>query len=379
MRSRRARETYGEAPPVRGYAWTWPSAGRDAPDARSLETGGPQFVGSYGSWAEAARALGHALPAPVDPARVAAAKAALKRLERAHASVSNEIAEAADADALRTKANALAAFLPRVPKGASGVELPDPSDPARTLEITLDPKLKPHGTSSPVQRAGKLERVAAQARPARGDRPPDRPRAPRSKLPRRAASATARRARASAPVAESKRRASLPHWTAAIAAPKAEVVIGKSSLGIDHLTHQLARSEAYWMHVHGRRAVVLRRGRGEAPAGHARGGRGWAAFYPGAERSTVPVTVTQKKYVSSHRGARAGPRAALGRCSPGRPSRPTRPGQRRYLKLTRSRLPLTHERARLRFAARRRCTAASRLPKATRSSSSRAKTRAARA
>jgi len=313
-----AQETYGEAPPVRGYAWTWPSPGATLMTrALSIEPGGPRFVGSYGSWTEAARSVGHALPAPVDPARVAAAKGSLRRLERAHASVTAEIAEAADASLLRARANALAAFLPRVPKGASQVELPDPSDPSQTLKIALDAKLKPHENVDRLfKRAGKLERVAAQA-PARLEEiarqlmraraaleaaergEPEPARAPR------AASAALEPTKKKAPVPsalEPRRYRTSEGW---------EVMIGKSNLGNDHLTHRLARSEDYWMHVHGAAGshVVLRRGKGpnEPSKATLEEVAGWAAFYSQARNAgTVPVTVTQKKYVSKPRKAPAG-------------------------------------------------------------------------
>jgi predicted ribosome quality control (RQC) complex YloA/Tae2 family protein len=88
-------------------------------------------------------------------------------------------------------------------------------------------------------------------------------------------------------------------------------MIGKSNLGNDHLTHRLARSEDYWMHVHGAAGshVVLRRGKGpnEPSKATLEEVAGWAAFYSQARNAgTVPVTVTQKKYVSKPRKAPAG-------------------------------------------------------------------------
>ena len=256
------------------------------------------------------------MPAPVDAARVTAAKAFVRRLERAHAAVSGEIAEAADAAALRSRANALAAFLPRVPRGAASVELPDPSEPARTLTIALDAKLKPHENVDRLfKRAGKLERVAAQA-PARLEE------IARQLLRARAALEAAERGepeparapRSSSTVAEPKPKARVP----SALEPRRyrtsegwEVMIGKSNLGNDHLTHRLARSEDYWMHVHGAAGshVVLRRGKGpnEPSKATLEEVAGWAAFYSQARNAgTVPVTVTQKKYVSKPRKAPAG-------------------------------------------------------------------------
>ena len=90
-----------------------------------------------------------------------------------------------------------------------------------------------------------------------------------------------------------------------------EVMIGKNNQGNDHLTHRLARPEDYWMHVHGAAGshVVLRRGKGpnEPSKSTVQEVAGWAAFFSQArDAGTVPVTVTQKKYVSKPRKAPAG-------------------------------------------------------------------------
>jgi hypothetical protein len=314
--------TYAAEPPVRAYAWTWPSPGATlVTRAMAMAPGATvRFVGSYGAWGEAARETALALPAPVDLARVAAAKAALKRLERAHAAVTDSIAEAARAAEVRADATALAAFLPRVERGAATVTLPDPTDPARTRTIALDPSLKPHENVDRLfKRAAKLERVAAQA-PARlaelavqiararaelgaaerGEA--SAPRAPGLRG-REAAPAPPRRTRDETPSALIPRKFKTREgW---------EVWIGKNNAGNDHLTHRLARSEDVWMHVHGAAGshVVLRRGKGpnEPSKATLEEVAGWAAFYSQARNAgTVPVTVTQKKYVSKPRKAPAG-------------------------------------------------------------------------
>ena len=312
-------ETYGLEPPVRGYAWTWPSPGATLlTRALVLEPGGPRFLGSYGSWTEAARSVAQALPAPIDADRVAAAKAVVRRLERARTAVEGEIAEAANALELRADATALAAFLPRVTRGAAEATVPDPADPARTRTVALDPKLKPHENVDRLfKRAGKLERVAAQA-PARLEE------IGRQLLRARAALAAAesgapepaRAPRAATAVAEPKKKAR--ERVPSALEPRRfrttegwEVLIGKSNQGNDHLTHRLARSEDYWMHVHGAAGshVVLRRGKGpnEPSKATLEEVAGWAAFYSQARNAgTVPVTVTQKKYVSKPRKAPAG-------------------------------------------------------------------------
>ena len=322
------RATYGTEPPVRAYAWTWPSPGATLlTRALTIGADGPRFIGSYGSWSEAARSVAEALPAALDAERITAARAVLKRLERAESSVRHELEEAARADAVRAEATALAAFLPRVERGSSKVTLPDPADPGHELSIALDPKLKPHENVDRLfKRAGKLDRVAEQA-PARlaeirvqisrareelaaaerGETGPAKPaRRPRATAP---GSSTApeiddgqkKRDRTPSALIPRKYRTT-EGW---------EVWIGKNNQGNDHLTHRLARPEDYWMHVHGAAGshVVLRRGKGpnEPSKATLQEVASWAAFYSQARNAgTVPVTVTQKKYVSKPRKAPPG-------------------------------------------------------------------------
>jgi len=211
-----------------------------------------------------------------------------------------------------------------VTRGAASVSLPDPADPSRTFDIALDPKLRPHENADRLfTRAGKLERAAGRAPEllaaareelaaaratmaaiARGEEGP----APRETRPARkgAAAATKRppgKGRTAVPGAlEPRRYRTSEGW---------EVWIGKSNQGNDHLTHRLARPEDVWMHVHGAPGshVVLRRGKGpnEPSKATLTEVAGWAAFFSQARNAgTVPVTVTEKKYVRKPRKAPAG-------------------------------------------------------------------------
>ena len=272
-------------------------------------------------WNDAARSVGRALPDPVDADALAAAKARVKKLERTVAALMDDVAGAVEAADVRARARALVAFLPRVTRGAASVTLPDPADPAHTFTIALDPKLRPHENADRLfTRAGKLERAAerapellTQARSdlvaaradvdaiARGDTPatPSRP-ARNGPAPVKATPGKGRPAVASA--LEPRRFKSSEGW---------EVWIGKSNQGNDHLTHRLARPEDLWMHVHGAPGshVVLRRGRGpnEPSKATLTEVAGWAAFFSQARNAgTVPVTVTEKKYVRKPRKAPAG-------------------------------------------------------------------------
>ncbi len=302
---------------IAGMVWSEPSIGAHVFATEPCDEPHP-------SWNEAARSLGRALPDPVDADALAAAKARVKKLERTVAALTDDIAGAAEAADVRARARAMVAFLPRVVRGAASVTLPDPADPSRTFEIALDPKLRPHENADRLfTRAGKLERAAERA--------PELIDAARAELvAARAVVAAVERGEISPPTAAAPRRA-----TSGAATPKRaqgkgrpaipsaleprryktsegwEVWIGKSNLGNDHLTHRLARPEDVWMHVHGSPGshVVLRRGKGpnEPSKATLTEVAGWAAFYSQARNAgTVPVTVTEKKFVRKPRKAPAG-------------------------------------------------------------------------
>jgi predicted ribosome quality control (RQC) complex YloA/Tae2 family protein len=90
-----------------------------------------------------------------------------------------------------------------------------------------------------------------------------------------------------------------------------DVLIGRTNEGNDFLTHQLARPEDYWFHVHGAPGshVVLRRGKGknEPSRRTLEEVASWAAYYSQARTAgKVPVIYTRKKYVRKPRKAPAG-------------------------------------------------------------------------
>jgi hypothetical protein len=320
--------TYG-APPVWVAAWDAPSPGatlvtRMLGPAESL---GPavRVLGPFGAWDEAARELGRSLPEPIDADALAAARAEVRRLVRTEAAVTADLAGADGAREARADADALAAFLPRVARGASSVDLPDPAEPARTRTIALDPTLRAHENLDRLyKRAGKLERTLEQApaRLASVRAELEQARARLEALERgegsTAASSAVPRAPRGATGAKSPRAAAGKKSVPSALEPRRyktregwEVWIGKSNQGNDHLTHRLARPEDVWMHVHGAAGshVVIRRGKGpnEPSKATLQEVAAWAAFYSQARNAgTVPVTVTQKKHVRKPRKAPAG-------------------------------------------------------------------------
>ena len=100
-------------------------------------------------------------PPPTLPL-VAAARALrrhLARLERTLDAVRGDLDAAEQAGGLRRSGEALLAYLARVPRRADRVSLPDPHDPARSLDIELDASLTPQVNAARYfRRAAKAER-----------------------------------------------------------------------------------------------------------------------------------------------------------------------------------------------------------------------------
>ena len=328
LRAWAARAFAADADAVWALRWETPSPGAlllalDPGDR--IASAGYARLGPAASWTWAARAVGIALPAPVDAAALAAVKARVRKLERTEAALVADLDRAGEADAVRARAQAMAAFLPRVPRGAARVSLPDPADPSRTLDIELDPTLRPHENVDRLfKRAGKLQRARerapahlaevrtalAKARVVQGaiERgevvvgPATSPRGARPAVATSGAKAAGPKKGAVPAALEPRRYRTTEGW---------EVWIGKSNQGNDHLTHRLARPEDVWMHVHGAAGshVVLRRGKGPNEPSKATlvEVAGWAAFFSQARNAgTVPVTVTEKKFVRKPRKAPAG-------------------------------------------------------------------------
>ena len=282
--------------------------------------------------------------------RRAAVARALKRyrarLMRKVEALRGDLAEARRADEFRRYGETLLAYLRQVPARAAEVVLPDPAHASRNLTITLDPKVAPQANAARYfKRAAKAERglkeipsrlsaVEADAHALEvllerargleegasdsartddasldGDLEAALAKVPASvartlgvapaRVPRAAtgrAAGTARRAEVPARL-QPRRLKSRDGW---------DVLIGRSNEGNDYLTHQLARSEDYWFHVHGAAGshVVLRRGKGknEPSKQTVEEVAAWAAFYSQARTAgRVPVLVTRKKYVRKPR------------------------------------------------------------------------------
>jgi predicted ribosome quality control (RQC) complex YloA/Tae2 family protein len=282
----------------------------------------------------------------------------LARLRRKREALRGDLAEARRGPEFRLHGETLLAYLKQVPARAGRAALPDPNDPARTLDIELDPRVTPQANAARYfKRAAKAERglkqipqrlstveaevhalevllgrLRALEEAASDSAHPDDPaldrdleaafvRLPlalRERLPGLAPKATGAAAPGPARVAGG---AAPPRARARpdLRAPSArlqprrlrtregwDVWIGRNNDGNDYLTHHLARPEDYWFHVHGAAGshVVLRRGKGKNEPSRAtiEEVSAWAAFYSQARTAgKVPVIVTRKKYVRKPR------------------------------------------------------------------------------
>lgn len=327
-----AERAYGGDAPVTALQWTDKHRGATLVSARLpyVPDRGVTVTGPWPSFGDAARGVAPSLPAAVTSDELADAKARVRRLERALRAVEQDWEEASRAPEVRREAEALAAYLTKVPRGAERVEIPDPRDPSIKLALELDPKLPPHENANRAfRRATKLER-ALEAIPARrvllidelvkargqlerleaGDRPADLPNAPMTRgviSPAKPARSTlgpsaTRGAEVPAKLQPRRYKTSDGNW---------EIWIGKTNEGNDYLTHRLARPEDYWFHVQGSPGshVVLRRGKSkdEPSKDTLREVASWAAFFSRQKTSgTVPVMWTRKKYVRKPRGSKPG-------------------------------------------------------------------------
>lgn len=300
-----------------------------------------------------------------DPAveRREAVRRALKRyagkLERKLEALRSDLEEASRAGEYRRFGETLLAFANQVPARAASVTLADMADPARKLEIALDPGIAaPANAARYFKRAAKSERGQREIPPriealksdiqalraqlaAFGDAADDEARdAAMLELERALfALGTTVREQIKAPQPLPRRQLGLPAeaprpagpqpTTSAPRRPQVEqpggklvpwrfrskegwdVLIGRSSEGNDHLTVHMARPEDYWFHAHGCPGshVVLRRGKGpnEPSKATLEEVASWAAFHSKARTAgKVSVHYTQKKYVRKPRGAKPG-------------------------------------------------------------------------
>jgi predicted ribosome quality control (RQC) complex YloA/Tae2 family protein len=271
------------------------------------------------------------------------------RLARKVEALRGDLAEAKRSDEYRRFGEALLTYLKQVPARASEVVLPDPHDAGRNLTIALDTKVTPQVNAARYfKRAAKAERGLKEVPPrlsateaethalevllgrvreieeaASDSAIVDDPTLDRdlehaaTKLPLtlrvgRAPSVTSTTSSTgTGPPRPNPRRGPPP--VAARLQPRRlvtregwHVIIGRSNEGNDYVSHQLARPEDYWLHVHGAAGshVVIRRGKGknEPSKQTIEEVASWAAFYSQARTAgKVPVIVTRKKYVRKPR------------------------------------------------------------------------------
>lgn len=203
-------------------------------------------------------------------AAVADRRAEIERAIRRHIARSERLAErlerdldnASRAPRLRRMADALAAVLHTVPRGATSFRVEDLEEPGTWHEVPLDPE-RPAAVA--------LDRLYAKAR--RLDRAGDRVlehlddvqrriRALHEALERVATADTAtldELARLAPPtVARAPARARAPEpWDTWVGPAGERVLVGRNERGNRRLTFQIARGDDWWMHVRGRPGAHL--------------------------------------------------------------------------------------------------------------------------
>ena len=284
--------------------------------------------GPWPTWSTAARNVVQTFPAAISSEEIAEARKRVRRVERSLRSAKTDLQRAGEGDKQRAMGEALLASLHLVKRGASRVEVPDPSNPDKTFRLELDPKLPGHVNANRFFKRAKKHERALQTIPARihvlegefkkatdllealerGERPEGYvpPKFQGSLTPgkpaRHQVGPSAREGDQVPAKLLPRKYRTREGW---------EVWIGKSNEGNDYLTHRLAKGQDYWFHVQGSPGshVVLRRGtaKDEPSRDTLREVAAWTAFYSRQKTSgTVPVIYTRKKYVRKPRGAKAG-------------------------------------------------------------------------
>lgn len=259
------------------------SEGPAPPDLPALPPAPPQdrpprFEPVDGSWDLGARAYLQALAAADGIARRRRAVRGhltreLRKARQLVHHLQGDLARADDTDALRHRADCLAAALHTVPRGASEVEVPDLADPATTVRVALDPAQPASASLTRMYaKAGRLERAAEQIleRLDAAERRVDTLAAARATVDDADPRALRELVRTwKVPEATGPRRAAAavaPWWT--WTGPHGEQVwAGRHDTGNHALTFRRARGRDWWLHVRERPGahVVIPVDKGQAP------------------------------------------------------------------------------------------------------------------
>jgi predicted ribosome quality control (RQC) complex YloA/Tae2 family protein len=268
-------------------------------------------------------------------AALAAVRAREKKLASRLAAAAADLESAGRHPEMRRWAEALLAYIARVPRRASEARIPDPADPGSALTIPLDPAATPQANAeryfqnarrferalpklrarvavieeeraalaaarSQIEAAGDGEAVRAAAGRAGvaprggGAGPPSPPRAGREGAPGRGEAGGAG--------FHPRRYVTSEGWT---------VLVGRNNEENDRLTHKVARPDDIWLHVHGASGshVILRReGRKQNPSRQTLLEAAAIAAYHSKARasSRAPVIYTLRKHVRKPRGGAPG-------------------------------------------------------------------------
>lgn len=223
-----------------------------------------------------------------------------RRLAQLEAHLQRDLEGLPEEEGLRRRAEALLAYGPALPPGASEVDLPDPREPGRVLRVVLDPRLPP---------ASQADRLYARARRVLRSRGQMAARLEET----RAGLAAARAALAA--VEGARDLADLGPEPEGRAAPARDreagprhyltsgglsFFVGRGARENHELTFGRSHPEDYWLHardVPGAH-VILRDREGRATAEDVREAAEVAAFFSGSERQPwADVHFARRKHV----------------------------------------------------------------------------------
>jgi predicted ribosome quality control (RQC) complex YloA/Tae2 family protein len=261
----------------------------------------------------------------------------LHRRRRARKHLLRELEQTGRADQYHRAGVILSTHLSSLKKGAGRVTLTDPADPDRKMEIDLDPRLSPaENAQRYFKRARKakaarpkiqqrirrldleIEKLAALREDLAGVSDEQGLQAVETRLKRldagmssKASAARSVSGRAAGGKAGGRETGARDIGRSYILPGDWQVLVGRNNRENDELTNRVARPDDLWLHaqgVPGSHVVIRRAGRKDAPGRRITElAAGLAAHFSRARHSgTVPVIVTQKRYVRKPRGAKPG-------------------------------------------------------------------------
>jgi len=241
----------------------------------------------------------------------------LRRTARTRAALEIELEEAGRADEHRRAGELILANMPRVRRGMAEVELPDPAGGEGTIKVALDPRLSPaENAAARFKKARKLQRKLA-ALPKRIEELRRREGLLAAELERLESGRGGPPAGAAGSGARPERSERKEKWPPGIS-PRRYVssdgwvmYVGRNNKENDYITFRFAKPDDFWLHaqgVPGSHVILRREGRKDRPSSRCveEAASVAAYFSKGRTSRSVPVVLTEKRYVRKPRKGKPG-------------------------------------------------------------------------